>query len=87
MDKGLNILEMGMSIKECIKVVTLKVLDNIIGKMALYTKESLLKDWEKVKVYGKDLMVIFLKDLFSKIKKMERVFSNGQMVMYTKDNL
>ena len=54
MEKGFNILEMEMCIRECTKMGILMDLANIIGKMVQLIGETSLKAWEKVKAHGKE---------------------------------
>jgi len=77
-----NNLETEMFIKETMKMEIHTASENIIGKMDRVIKEILSRDWEKVVGFGKDLMVIVLKDNSLKTKRMVKVNSNGQMETY-----
>ncbi len=60
---------------------------SIFGKMALYTKVILSKDYEKGQVCGLIKEEISIKDLSKETRKMEKELLVGQMEIFIKANL
>ena len=78
---------MEICIKEFIKKVNLMAWDNIIGIQEAILRVISQMDLEMDMDYGKEDLeiVISTKDIIKMIKKMDREFFHGQMVMFIKE--
>ncbi len=79
MIKDYNCLQTEIFILEDIKLVVLKDMANIIGKMGPFIEVNFYLGWDTEEEFGTWLMVINTKDNIWMIKKMEKVYIFGKM--------
>lgn len=84
MEKVKSSLVMVINTKEIIRMENHMDLVNIFGVMVQHFKAIFLKDYDMVKVFGEEgliLQLINIKENMKKIKKMDMEYINGLMEM------
>ena len=87
MAKESSILQMVITIRECMKMAILMAMGSIYGKTSLYIKVISSKDYEKGQACGLIKKEISIKDLSKETRKTEKELLIGQTEIFTKASL